>query len=142
MRTLEEAVGLLKERGVRITPQRTAILQYLLTHRTHPTADEIYRAIQPVYPNVSVATVYNNLRAFQEAGLVKELTTGDHASRFDINMTPHHHAICDVCGKIVDFYHPGLENLDDVLARELGFTVTEQRLEVHGVCPDCRGIPA
>ncbi|MBX6394914.1 MAG: transcriptional repressor [Alicyclobacillaceae bacterium] len=142
MRSYDEAVGLLKERGVRITPQRTAILQYLLSHRTHPTADEIYRAIQPLYPNVSVATVYNNLRAFQEAGLVRELTAGDHASRFDVNMAPHHHAICDSCGKIVDFYYPHVDGVDQILEREFGFAVSEQRIEVHGVCRECRQRPS
>lgn len=142
MRSYDEAVGLLKGRGVRITPQRTAILQYLLSHRTHPTADEIYRAIQPSYPNVSVATVYNNLRAFQEAGLVRELTAGDHASRFDVNMVPHHHAVCDRCGKIVDFYHPQLDGLAEAMEEELGFTVTEQRIEVHGLCRECRQRPS
>ena len=74
---LKHAVDQLKAKGVRMTPQRHAILTYLMETITHPTADEIYRALEPRFPNMSVATVYNNLRVFKEAGLVRELTYGD-----------------------------------------------------------------
>ncbi len=68
---LKEALEMLKNTGVRITPQRHAILEYLVESMTHPTADEIYKALEGKFPNMSVATVYNNLRVFKEVGLVK-----------------------------------------------------------------------
>lgn len=80
---LKEALETLKETGVRITPQRHAILEYLVNSMAHPTADDIYKALEGKFPNMSVATVYNNLRVFRESGLVKELTYGDASSRFD-----------------------------------------------------------
>ncbi|GAA3331590.1 hypothetical protein GCM10020331_088800 [Ectobacillus funiculus] len=68
---LKEALEQLKGTGVRITPQRHAVLEYLVESMAHPTADEIYKALEGKFPNMSVATVYNNLRVFKEVGLVK-----------------------------------------------------------------------
>lgn len=134
---LKDALVTLKESGVRITPQRHAILEYLITSHSHPTADEIYKALEADFPNMSVATVYNNLRVFQTAGLVKELTYGDASSRFDFVTHDHYHIICDDCGKIVDFHHPGLEEVERLAAHVTGFTVNSHRLEVYGTCPEC-----
>ena len=83
---VQHALEQLKNNGVRITPQRHAILCYLLESMGHPTADEIYRSLEPRFPNMSVATVYNNLKMFIEAGLVRELTYGDNSSRFDADV--------------------------------------------------------
>ena len=79
---LDEAINTLKKSGVRITPQRHAVLEYLMNSMSHPTADEIYKALEGKFPNMSVATVYNNLRVLREVGLVRELTYGDTSSRF------------------------------------------------------------
>ena len=134
---LKDALVTLKESGVRITPQRHAILEFLISAEMHPTADEIYRSLEDDFPNMSVATVYNNLRVFRNAGLVKELTYGDASSRFDFVTHDHYHIICDKCGKIVDFHHPGLEEVEHLASHVTGFEVSSHRLEVYGTCPDC-----
>lgn len=134
---LKDALVTLKESGVRITPQRHAILEYLISCEMHPTADEIYKALEGDFPNMSVATVYNNLRVFRNAGLVKELTYGDASSRFDFVTHDHYHIICDSCGKIVDFHHPGLEEVEHLASHVTGFHVNSHRLEVYGTCPEC-----
>lgn len=136
---LEDAMGILKGSGVRITPQRHAILEYLVCAMAHPTADEIYKALEGKFPNMSVATVYNNLRVFREVGLVKELTYGDSSSRFDCDMSDHYHVICDTCGKIVDFHYPGLDEVENLVKHVTGFEVSHHRMEVYGKCPDCKG---
>ena len=112
---LKDALDTLKKSGVRITPQRHAILEYLISSESHPTADEIYKSLESDFPNMSVATVYNNLRVFRNAGLIKELTYGDASSRFDFVTHDHYHIICDECGTIVDFHHPGLEEVEHLL---------------------------
>ncbi|WP_134753410.1 peroxide-responsive transcriptional repressor PerR [Paenibacillus athensensis] len=137
---LEQALAKLKTTGVRMTPQRHAILSYLLDSMTHPTADDIYRSLESKFPNMSVATVYNNLKVFIEAGLVRELTYGDSSSRFDADMTDHYHALCEVCGKISDFEYPPLTDVEHTAAMQTGFQVRGHRLEVYGVCADCAGI--
>ncbi|WP_409291594.1 peroxide-responsive transcriptional repressor PerR [Peribacillus sp. SCS-26] len=134
---LKEALEALKETGVRITPQRHAILEYLIQSMTHPTADDIYKALEGKFPNMSVATVYNNLRVFREVGLVKELNYGDSSSRFDFVTTDHYHVICESCGKMVDFHYPGLDEVEHLASHVAGFKVHSHRLEVYGTCADC-----
>lgn len=134
---LEEALGKLKTTGVRMTPQRHAILSFLLNTVSHPSVDDIYRTLAHRFPNMSVATVYNNLKVFIDAGLVRELTYGDGASRFDADMTDHYHAICEDCGKIVDFKYPPQYDVETAAMKETGFQVNRHRMEVYGRCPDC-----
>lgn len=135
---LRKAVEKLKATGVRMTPQRHAILEYLLSSMSHPTADEIYKALEKDFPNMSVATIYNNLRLFKEAGLVRELTYGDSSSRFDANMSDHYHIICRRCGKITDFEYPPLIEVEEEAARKTGFRVDSHRMEVYGLCAECQ----
>ncbi|PJK15757.1 transcriptional repressor [Chryseomicrobium excrementi] len=135
---LRDALDTLKSTGVRITPQRHAILEYIIQSMTHPTADDIYRALESKFPSMSVATVYNNLRVFRESGLVKELTYGDSSSRFDFVTNDHYHMICTGCGKIVDFHYPGLDEVEQLASHLTGFEVESHRLEVYGTCPSCK----
>ncbi len=137
---LTKAVETLKDSGVRITPQRHAVLEYLLTSETHPTADEIYKALKGQFPSMSVATVYNNLRVLREVGLIRELTYGDDSSRFDCNMTDHYHIICNSCGKIVDFHYPSLDEVEALAEKVTGFDVSYHRMELYGLCDDCRPV--
>ncbi|SFF01686.1 peroxide-responsive transcriptional repressor PerR [Alteribacillus iranensis] len=134
---LQEAIDALKSTKVRMTPQRHAILEYLYNSMSHPTADEIYKALEGKFPNMSVATVYNNLRVFKDVGIVKELTYGDSSSRFDCVTTEHYHVICSDCGKIVDFHYPGLNEVETLAEHVTGFKVDNHRMEVYGTCPDC-----
>jgi Fur family transcriptional regulator, peroxide stress response regulator len=134
---LRDALETLKSTGVRITPQRHAILEFLIQSMIHPTADDIYKALEAKFPNMSVATVYNNLRVFRESGLVKELTYGDSSSRFDFVTNDHYHIICDSCGKIVDFHYPGLDEVEHLASHVTGFQVNSHRMEIYGTCPTC-----
>ena len=106
---LKEVVGQLRKKGVRITPQRVAMLSFQQVYTRIQTAEEIFKALTKDDPQVSVATVYNNLNLFIKEGVVKELTYGDSASRYDFDLGQHYHAVCDVCGKVVDLYYPVLE---------------------------------
>lgn len=135
----EQALEKLKTTGVRMTPQRYAILSYLMDSMTHPTADDIYKALERQFPSMSVATIYNNLKLFVDAGLVRELTYGDDSSRFDADTSDHYHIICEQCGKMVDFEHPPLVEVEHVAAQETGFRIRGHRMELYGVCPECVG---
>ena len=91
---LQKAIDALKQSGVRITPKRHAVLDNLMNAIVNPNDDEIYKALEGKFPNMSVATVYNNLRVLRENGLVRELTYGDASSRFECNLSDHYHFIC------------------------------------------------
>ncbi|AOZ93507.1 peroxide-responsive transcriptional repressor PerR [Paenibacillus crassostreae] len=135
---VQHALEQLKTSGVRITPQRHAILDFLLESMTHPTADEIYRALEPKFPSMSVATVYNNLKMFMESGMVRELTYGDASSRFDANVSEHYHVICEQCGKIEDFMYPSLKDVEHQAEKATGYHVKGLRLELYGICETCK----
>lgn len=135
---VKQSIERLKYNNIRITPQRHAILEFLIEHDSHPTADEIYKALEDRFPSMSVATVYNNLRLFIQLGLVKEMMFGDNSSRFDFSSTEHYHAICSKCGKIEDIYYPGLDDVEIVASNLTGFEVSSHRLEIYGLCPDCQ----
>lgn len=135
---VQHLISNLQKKGIRITPQRFAILEYLMENDNHPTADEIYHALEDKFAKMSVATVYNNLRMLTDLKIIKELSYGDHASHFDFVTQEHYHAICRSCGKIVDFYYPGLEDVELAAGQLTGFLVDEHRLEVYGLCPECQ----
>jgi len=135
---VEEVIEKLKKENIRITPQRYEVLEYLIEHHSHPTADEIYKALEHRFPNMSVATVYNNLRLFTSIGFVQEMKYGDASSRFDFSSKRHYHVICENCGKIVDFHYPGLEDIEMAASRLTDFEINEHRLELYGLCPDCK----
>ncbi|MDQ0300849.1 Fur family peroxide stress response transcriptional regulator [Salibacterium salarium] len=137
---LQEAVNALKNTKVRMTPQRHAILEYLYDSMSHPTADDIYKALESKFPNMSVATVYNNLRVFKNVGIVRELTYGDSSSRFDCVTTDHYHVICSDCGKIVDFHYPGLDEVETLAEHVTGFKVHDHRMEIYGSCQECKNM--
>ncbi len=135
---LSDSITKMKSQGIRITPQRLAVLEFLVLSEAHPTADEIYKALGDRFPNMSHATVYNNLHLFVRLGFVKELTYGDDSSRFDFTSTEHYHAICEVCGDVSDLYYPVLDDVDEVADSLIGFKVTKHRMEVYGVCSNCQ----
>jgi len=88
--------------GLRCTPQRYAVMAFLMDHAHHPTAAEIFEAVNRADPRCSRATTYNNLRDLVEAGLVREVAVEGRAARFDARGMRHHHFICDRCGKVED----------------------------------------
>src|ERR1041385_468290 len=88
--------------GLRCTTQRYAVMAFLMRQAGHPTAAEIFKAVNRVDPRSSRATTYNNLRDLVEAGLVREVAVEGRAARFDAKGTRHHHFICDRCGNVED----------------------------------------
>ena len=88
--------------GLRCTPQRYAVMAFLMEHNRHPTAAEIFEAVNRVDPRSSRATTYNNLRDLVQAGLVREVAVEGRAARFDAKGMQHHHFICDRCGNVED----------------------------------------
>ena len=105
----------------------------------HPTASDIFEAARLRLPGISYATVYNSLRYLKEAGLVYEIKFGDCASRYDHETDRHDHAICNDCGKLVDFDLPEAAKLMQAAARKSRFQPQSVHLTLRGRCPDCCG---
>jgi Fur family peroxide stress response transcriptional regulator len=121
--------------GLRCTPQRYAVLACLMDHKGHPTAAEIFKAVNRVDPRSSRATTYNNLRDLVRVGLVREVAVEGRAGRFDLEGTRHHHFICDRCGEVgdVDWY-----DVPKPASRSLGKRVVREcQLIFRGLCAKC-----
>lgn len=131
-----EAIRLsLENSGLRCTPQRYAVLAFLMEHNSHPTAAEILEAVNRVDPRSSKATTYNNLKDLVQAGLVREVAVEGRAARYDAKGKRHHHFICDRCGKVEDvqFY-----NVPKPASRSLGKrSVRECEVIFRGFCAKC-----
>lgn len=108
----------------------------------HPTASEVFAAARVLLPSISFATVYNSLRYLKEASLIREISFGDGASRYDRETERHDHAICTGCGKLVDFDLPQTADLLRPAARKSRFKAESVHLTLVGRCPDCRAAPA
>nr|WP_018658757.1 Fur family transcriptional regulator [Allofustis seminis] len=135
---IEEYIQILRDNKIRVTDQRVAILNYMIEKESHPTAREIYEALKDDYPSMSVATIYNNLEIFVALGFVLDLHYGAESARFDLTDCMHYHAICEKCGRIVDFNYPKLNQVEHDVAELTGFEVRSHRLEIFGVCPACQ----
>ena len=121
--------------GLRCTPQRYAVMAFLLEHHRHPTATEIFEAVNRVDPRCSRATTYNNLRDLVRAGLVREVAVEGRAARFDAKGMRHHHFICDRCGNVEDMEwyevrRPAAGSLGKRILREC-------ELIFRGLCTKC-----
>lgn len=121
--------------GLRCTPQRYAVMAFLTAHGSHPTAAEIFEAVNRVDPRCSRATTYNNLRDLVQAGLVREVAVEGRAARFDATGEKHHHFICDRCGKVEDVEWYDVPN---PAAGSLGKRILRQsELIFRGLCVKC-----
>lgn len=121
--------------GLRCTPQRYAVLALLMEDNRHPTAAEIFEAVNRLDPRSSRATTYNNLRDLVQAGLVREVAIEGRAARYDATGMRHHHFICDKCGNVedIDWYEvpkPATVSSDKRIVREC-------EVIFRGLCSQC-----
>ncbi|MBX3186896.1 MAG: transcriptional repressor [Labilithrix sp.] len=121
----------LKRAGLKLTPQRIALVREIADDASHPTAQGLYERLQPQFPTMSFATVYNTLDALARCGLTGALHLGG-AVRFDPNTEPHHHAICDACGTVVDIPAPPA-----AIPVVEGFVVRAEERTYRGLCGRC-----
>lgn len=131
----------LKASGLKLTPQRLAIIREIADDLTHPTAQDIFERLRAELPSMSFATVYNTLDALARAGLcvARSLTPG--ATRFDPNVAPHHHAVCDRCGAVSDLPVKAGRGDSGTGAVPPGFQVRVVEQIVRGTCARCEGAP-
>ncbi len=127
--------SLLEDHGLRCTPQRYAVMAFLMEQNMHPTAVEIFDAVNRLDPRSSRATTYNNLRDLVQAGLVREVAIEGRAARFDATGLRHNHFICDRCGGVEDIAWTELPRPD---AGSLGKRVLREcELIFRGLCAGC-----
>lgn len=122
--------------GLRQTPQRYDVLAWLVRHKKHATAEEIFDAVNRTNQRLSRATVYNALHALVESGLVRPVAGEGAAARFDATLDRHHHFICDRCGSIEDLTWFDLPS-KAMQAAAGGRSVRQVEITLHGICQRC-----
>lgn len=122
------------ERGLRMTGQRRVVARVLSEANDHPDAEDVYRRASKLEPKISIATVYRTLRIFEEAGILQRLEFGDGRARFERTESEHHdHLIDTSSGKVIEFQNAQLEELQEQIARDLGYRLVGHRMDLYGV---------
>jgi len=129
----------LREKGLKVTPQRMAIYSMLMATTTHPTAEAVWEHVKNEYPAVSFNTVYTTLNTLEQSGLVQRLHIGG-VAHFDAKVQPHAHLYCNHCGYVDD--HHGTLGVDYAeiarqVAAQTGFAVGHLELNFYGLCTKC-----
>jgi Fur family peroxide stress response transcriptional regulator len=132
---MESLAKTLKNIGLKVTPQRLAILQSIKGDRTHPSAEKIYHEISKKFPGISFATVYNTLARLVEIGEIQQLDIDPAKKRFDPYISPHYHFYCKICGKVYDLDYDASFAPD--IKKIAGHHVETIQLSFKGVCKDC-----
>jgi Fe2+ or Zn2+ uptake regulation protein len=131
---MEKYKKILWENQISPSWHRLKVLEYLDTHRNHPTVDEIYQFLAGEIPTLSKTTVYNTVKKFAENGIIDELNVFSNESRFDLSYEPHAHFKCLECGTIIDvsesYSSKDVKQID-------GNKVSKQYTYFSGVCKEC-----
>jgi len=126
----------LRDKGLKLTPQRLLIIDILAGQKTHPSAQTLLRQAREKAPKISMSTVYYTLNLLKTLKLIKELDFYDMDNRYEANTDDHLNLICVACGNIQDFME-GVPASSGKIEERTGFRAHEMRLEYYGYCKDC-----
>jgi Fur family ferric uptake transcriptional regulator/Fur family peroxide stress response transcriptional regulator len=127
----------LQQYSIKPSMQRTAVMEYLMQNKIHPTIDEIFTALSPIMPTLSKTTVYNTLDLFVEKGAVQVLTIDEKNARYDVDISKHAHFFCKSCGKVHDIFNLNSEIF--TLPNSPLFTINSVEISYSGICNTCKG---
>jgi Fur family transcriptional regulator, peroxide stress response regulator len=134
-----EVIKILTENGLKVTPQRIAVLEVVLSLEKHPDADTVIDYIRLNYPHVAIGTVYQNLTTFVKKGIISKVKTENEHMRYDSVKDTHHHLYCSESERIEDYFD---KDLDDILQKYLknkkisNFKIEEIKLQLVGKFTD------
>ena len=136
--TKESIIKQLRDNGLKVTPQRLAIIEVLLEKRDlHPGAGLVYREAKKKKKSLSLSTTYATLDELSRHGIIKTLQFDKMENRCETNLQEHINLICERCKKIIDYkVSIGVDQRD--VAKKTGFSITDTRLEYYGLCRECR----
>lgn len=140
--SLSELKNKLKEKGLKLTTQRRAVLEIMQKHNgQHLTAEEIYSKVKEICPEIGLATVYRTIQLLEEMKLVERLSLDDGFNRYEIangnNDHHHHHLICEYCGKIIEVEEDLMDAIEKQIEAQYKFTVTGHKVKFYGYCQSC-----
>ena len=123
------------EKGMKMTDQRRVIARVLSESTDHPDVEDVYHRASEMDPRISIATVYRTLRLFDIANIIERHDFGDGRGRYEVSAegSHHHHLIDMKTGDVLEFENEQLERIKRRIARELGYRLVGERLELYGV---------
>ena len=121
----------------RNTFQKAMTLDAVTRLANHPTADEVYDFIKDKYPQISRTTVYRNLNKLVDLGELARVKVSGSADRFDHNLTPHYHFICNECGDLCDLDLPYIEEINNMCQGLGGRQINAHQIMFDGICKEC-----
>lgn len=137
LRRIDEEIA---STGGKRSRSRAKVIGAFFSSRRHITVEELTRKVRLKNRNIGAATVYRTLKLLARMGYAKELDFGEGAKRYESSLTAHHdHLVCTSCGNVEEFEEPGIEMLQDEVAKRFGFTPTMHRLAIYGHCRECAG---
>jgi Fur family ferric uptake transcriptional regulator len=117
-----------------MTDQRRVISRVLSEAHDHPDVEEIYRRASAIDPHISIATVYRTIRLYEDANIIEKRDFGDGRARYEENREEHHHHLIDInSGEVIEFKNDELEKMKAKIAKDLGYDLIGDRLELYGV---------
>lgn len=131
-----ETHNYLRQFSIKPSVQRSAVMNFLLNNRIHPTIDQIYTALSPTMPTLSRTTVYNTLDLFVEKGAVRALAIDDRNARYDADISSHAHFKCKHCGSIHDVFNTKSELFQ--LPNTNNFRIDSVEISYTGLCNTCK----
>lgn len=137
MRTIHNLTQVLRERGLKVTPQRLMIFQVMEGNTNHPTAEDVYHHVVETMPTISLTTVYKTLNELVEMGEIQQIDLGDGTSRFDPNTDPHGHLVCTRCKNVNDM---PANAFNVSISDAQGFQIGRVHVMVYGTCANCSQI--
>ncbi len=135
---MENITSIFKEKKLKLTPQRLAVYKYLMSTNDHPSAEIIYKALQPEYPTMSLATVYKALKTLVEVNLVQEINVGEGNFRYDANSEEHAHIQCINCSKVTDLENVSFSDLNKTAEENSEYKILSNKIFFYGLCKDCK----
>ena len=135
---MQNTAKVLREHGLKVTPQRLAIYTMLKNTASHPNAESIFKTLEPENPTMSLATVYKTLDSFKNAKLVLEINIGDGCSHYDADISPHNHFICTKCNKITDIFYGSTSELENKVKTDIGCDIDNTQVLFFGICAECK----
>jgi Fe2+ or Zn2+ uptake regulation protein len=131
-----ELTRVFRARGLKVTPQRQLLFALLHDNKSHPTVEALFATASQLMPGISLRTVYQTLNDLSVMGELQVVQSAGGATRFDPNVTEHHHVQCDRCGELNDVY---VDNLERLQIRNLdGFQAARARIVFGGLCAACQ----
>ncbi|WP_448587965.1 Fur family transcriptional regulator [Thermocrinis sp.] len=131
----------LKNKGNKITRRRFDIIEIIASYGKHFEIEELVRWISSQNKNIaSRSTIYRTVKLLQEFGAIREVIKLNNRTiyEFVVGKQHHEHLICVECGKIIEFYKQDIEVLQDEVCKEYDFTPLNHRLEIFGICSNCK----